>query len=200
MSENIYNPEYEEKHFDRMSGSSERMNYFQQETPRLLFRKLTLEDIPSWIDFFKNNDSLHFVGVDLSKSHAELSEAWIRKQLNRYKEQGLGMLAVIEKESGELIGLTGIIPRELEGKSYFEIGYSFKPPYWGKGFATEAAQQMKKFGFESGISDQFISIIDVENYASQAVARKNNMDILFNSIYEGMKVFIFGTKNLKKTE
>lgn len=175
------------------------MNYFNQETPRLLFRKLNMDDIPSWIEFFENNDSLYFVGVDLSKSPAELSEAWITKQLNRYQEQGLGMLAVIEKESGELVGLTGIIPRELEGKSYFEIGYSYKPIHWGKGFATEAAQQMRKFGFETGISDQFISMIDVENYASQAVARKNNMEILFNSTYEGMEVFIFGTGNLKKT-
>ena len=71
------------------------------------------------------------------------------------------------------------------------------PNYWGKGFASEASQQMKKFGFQNKVATQFISIIDLENYASQNVARKNNMEIIFNSTYEGMEVFIFGTGNHK---
>lgn len=174
------------------------MNYFQQETPRLIFRKLTLEDIPSWTEFFIDNNLLEMIGFDLSKSSNELATGWISKQLERYEEEELGHLAIIEKASGKLIGLSGIIPRILENTSYFEIAYSFKPPYWGKGFATEAAQQLQKFGIDAGVSDEFISIIDKENFRSQAVARKNKMEILFNSTYEGMEVFIFGTGNLKK--
>ena len=41
------------------------------------------------------------------------------------------------------------------------------------------------------------SLYNKENFASQNVARKNNMEIIFNSTYEGMEVFIFGTGNHK---
>jgi len=173
------------------------MNYFNQESERLYYRKLTEADIPLWTEFFIDNNLLHFLGLDMTKSHLELATGWITRQFQRYEEEGLGHLAVVEKATGKLIGMTGIIPRELEGKTYFEIAYSFIPKYWGKGFASEASQQMKKIGFENKISKQFISIIDLENYASQNVARKNNMEIIFNSTYEGMEVFIFGIENHK---
>lgn len=169
------------------------MNYFEQESERLIYRKLTVDDIPDWVSFFANNDMLRFVGITTDEPHEELSKKWIEKQLDRYRDEGLGMLAVIEKSSGKLIGLTGIIPRELDGTNYLEIGYSYKPEYWGKGFASEASQQMKKFAFDSGLTNELISIIDIDNYPSQAVARKNNMEILFKTTYLEMEVFIFGT-------
>lgn len=171
------------------------MNYFEQETERLLLRKLTLDDIPSWTEFFENNDRLHFLGLDLNLTSEELATGWITKQLERYRDEGLGMLAVIDKASNELIGLSGIVPRELQEKNYFEIAYSFKPKVWGQGFASEATQHLKKIGRESGISDQYISIIDIENFASQAVAKRNGMNILFTTEYLGMEVLIFGTEN-----
>jgi RimJ/RimL family protein N-acetyltransferase len=153
------------------------MDYFDQETERLIFRRLTMEDVPSWTEFFVDNDRLHFV--------------WIGRQLERYEESGLGMLAITDRSSGELIGLSGIIPREVDDSSYLEIAYSFKPRVWGKGYATETVKQLKHFGFSSGLSDQFISIIDLDNYASQAVAQKNGMEILKRTNYMDMEVFIF---------
>jgi len=170
-------------------------SYFLQETERLLLRKVNLDDVSSWTEFFDNNDRLHFLGMDQTKSKLEYATGWIEKQLERYGQEGLGMLAAIEKRSNELIGLTGIVPRELDGTHYFEIAYSFKPKVWGKGFATEAAIQLKNFGFKQGITNQFISIIDLENYSSQAVARKNGMTILFDTDYYDSKVHIFGVQN-----
>jgi RimJ/RimL family protein N-acetyltransferase len=107
----------------------------------------------------------------------------------------LGHLAIELKETGEFIGMAGIIPRELNESNYFEIAYSFKPRFWGKGYAIEAAQQLKNFGRKSGLSEHYISIIDLDNFPSQNVARKNNMEILFKTDYLGMEVFIFGTSN-----
>jgi len=169
------------------------MNYFSQSSERLNFRKLTSEAIPNWLDFFENNPGIHFLGMDLTKTYLELATGWITTQFDRYEHQGLGHLAIELKETGEFIGMAGIIPRELNESNYFEIAYSFKPRFWGKGYAIEAAQQLKKFGRESGLSEHYISIIDLENFPSQKVARKNNMEILFKTDYLGMEVFIFGT-------
>lgn len=172
------------------------MDYFNQESERLLFRKLTEKDIDNWADFFDNNDRLHFLGIDLTKDSKTLATEWIYKQLERYEEQGLGHLAVVEKVSGSFIGMGGILPRDLDGKVEFEIAYSIKTPFWKKGYGTEIARQMKLVGQTNKISTSFISIIHQENVDSIHVAIKNDMQILYETIYLGMPVFVYGdTKN-----
>jgi ribosomal-protein-alanine N-acetyltransferase len=174
------------------------MNYFNQETQRLILRKVNLDDVTSWTEFFENNDRLHFLGLDMTKSFPELSQGWIEIQMQRYEQEGLGMLGAIEKSTNELVGLCGIVPREIDGNKYHEIAYSFKPKVWGKGYATEASNQFREFGLRHEIDSQFISIIDLENYASQAVARKNQMEVLFDTLYYDSKVHIFGTIKTNK--
>ncbi|MGB7843194.1 MAG: GNAT family N-acetyltransferase [Salinimicrobium sp.] len=168
------------------------MDYFKQHSNRLIYRKLNEKDIPSWVEFFVNNDRLVYLGIDLNKSKETLAEEWVKTQLNRYQNQGLGHLAVELKETGEFIGMGGILPRVLEGKNEYEIAYSLKPRFWGNGFATEIARTMRDFGFDNMIADRFISIIDIANNQSANVARKNGMDILFNTEYLGMNVNVFG--------
>jgi ribosomal-protein-alanine N-acetyltransferase len=168
------------------------MDYFNQETERVLLRRLTLSDIDNWSGFFVNNKMLRFVGIDMTKEPKVLATEWIIRQLDRYDTQGLGHLAVIEKQTGEFIGMGGILPREVDGKKEIEIAYSLKQAFWGKGFATEISTHLKKFGLENGISNRFVSIIDKENTASIKVARKNEMEILYETNYLGMEVFILG--------
>nr|WP_314839905.1 GNAT family N-acetyltransferase [uncultured Flavobacterium sp.] len=168
------------------------MEYFNQETERVILRKLTMSDVEKWTGFFVDNQMLKYVGIDMSKSPSTLATDWISKQLERYENQGLGHLAAIEKNSGEFIGVSGIIPREFDGKAEMEISYSLKQEFWGKGFATEISTQLKKFGLENNISNQFVSIIDKENTASINVAIKNGMKVLSETKYLGMDVFILG--------
>ena len=173
------------------------MSYFNQESERLTYRKLTTADTTTWLDFFKNNDRLHFIGFDMTKTHEELAHDWIQKQIARYVESGFGHLAVIDKSNDELIGLAGIIPRELNDQNYFEIAYSFKPTAWGKGFGTEVAKQMRLYGVSTNVSSHFISIIHIDNKESMHVAMKNEMTPLFNSEFLGMNVTVFGDEQLK---
>jgi ribosomal-protein-alanine N-acetyltransferase len=168
------------------------VKYFNQETERVILRKLTMSDVEKWTGFFVDNQMLKFVGVDMSKSPNDLATEWISRQLERYGNQGLGHLAVIEKKTGEFIGVSGIIPREVDGKNEMEISYSLKQEFWGKGFATEISTHLKKFGLENNISNHFVSIIDKENIASINVAIKNGMKILSETKYLGMDVFILG--------
>ncbi len=168
------------------------MNYFEQESKRLRFRKLTTEDIPAWQEFFVNNDRLKFLGIDVSKPAEELAEGWISKQLIRYETEGLGFLAVEIKDSGVFIGLGGILPRELNGREEYEIAYSLIPAFWGKGYGTEIARKMKSFGKQYISTDRFISIIDVDNTDSIKVAVKNGMQVLFRTKFLGMEVDVYG--------
>jgi len=167
-------------------------DYFSQQSARLTFRALSENDIDSWLEFFTGNDRLAFLGIDVNKDYRQLATEWILKQLERYETDGFGHLAVIEKSSGDFIGMGGILVRELDGEKIFEIAYSLKPAYWNQGFGTEIASQIKKFGKQNQIADSFISIIHKENSPSIHVAQKNGTRILRKTNYLGMEVFIFG--------
>ena len=170
------------------------MNYFNQETQRLHLRKLTLEDIPTWTEFFVDNDRLKFLGIDVTKDSQTLATEWIQSQLKRYENQGLGFLALIEKETNNFIGLAGILPRDINETTEYEIAYSLKKEFWGKGFATEVATHLKEFGLKNNIATRLVSIIDKENKDSINVAQKNKMNILYEiDNYLGMNVYVFGT-------
>lgn len=171
-------------------------SYFLHSSERLNYRALTTDDIQTWVPFFENNDRLRFFGFDESKSNEELSRDWIERQLLRYKESGLGMLAVIETSSNQLIGLAGIIQRDFENTVLYEIGYSLLQSHWGKGYATEAAQHFRKVGTELGITNVFVSTIHPENTDSMKVAERNGMKILRNGVFNGMELVIFGDEGV----
>ena len=74
------------------------MNYFEQSTHRLYTSALQESDIERWYAFFEDNDSLDYLGLDLSKPAEELAEGWIRAQFDRYKNSGFGHLAIRRRE------------------------------------------------------------------------------------------------------
>jgi ribosomal-protein-alanine N-acetyltransferase len=168
------------------------MDYYSQETERIILRKLTEKDIDTWAEFFVDNPNARFIGLDLSLPKHELAKIWIDKQLKHYSDNQFGQLAAIEKSSGKFIGLGGILTRDFNDKDEFEVSYSVLPTYWGKGFATEIATYMKAFGKQNNVSDKFISIIHIENEASMNVARKNGMTNLYETTFYEMPVIVFG--------
>ncbi len=54
-------------------------------------------------------------------------------------------LAVTLRDSGRLIGGIGL--RLVEQQQHAELGYWLGVPYWGNGYATEAAQEILRYGF-----------------------------------------------------
>jgi len=173
-------------------------HYFEQESEHFYYRKMSMDNIATWSGFFIHNDRLRFLGIDpTGKSKNELSQVWIQKQLDRYEAFGLGHLAAFAKENNELTGVAGILPKTIEGAIMYEVAYSLLPEHWGKGYATEMAQQMKHFGFSHLKLESMISIIHIENYDSAKVAIKNGMTIWKNTTYMDMDVQIYKIKKVK---
>lgn len=168
------------------------IDYFNQESVRLKFRKLAIEDIPSWAEFFVNNDRLKYVGINSVESKEKMAESWVKETLKRYENMEFGFLAVELKDSGDFIGLGGILFWELNGRKEHEIAFSLIPKYWGNGYATEIAQTIKNYGFKNINTDRLISIIHVDNIASAKVAQKNGMRVLFKTEFHEMAVEVYG--------
>lgn len=168
------------------------MNYYNQESERLIFRKMQLSDADSWAEFFVDNPNMPYLGAEMLPNKKEMALNWINNQLARYEKKIWGHLSIIEKETGELVGSCGINIRDLDGREAYEIGYSFKPKYWGRGYATEVARTLKDFGFKHKVAEQLISIIHVDNQLSKKVAIKNGMKVVERTIFWGMPVEVFG--------
>jgi len=161
------------------------------ETARLQIRKLEMSDLEIWKTFFDNNDSLNYLGLDLSVGHETIAKEWIERQQDRYENHGLGLMALIDKESDNFIGQCGLIPQEVDGEKCIEVGYHVLPKYWGNGYAPEAAIKLRDFAFENNIADHLISIIDINNVNSQKVAVKNGMSVSKRTQFKGMTVDIY---------
>ena len=171
-------------------------NYYNQSSKRLIFRSFEDQDDQNWEPFFINNPMLRYVGGDLYAHLSSLEKAtnWIDMQRTRQKEKLFGQLAVIDKDSGEFIGLGGVIYRQINNVDEYEITYSLLQKAHGKGLGTELAVHFKEYLKNELDLDSVISIIHVDNEPSINVAKKNGM--VFESKFEflGMPVALFRTK------
>jgi len=96
--------------------------------------------------------------------------------IRRYKiNENYGLKLLIDKTTGEKIGHAGLVPQMIEGKEYIEVGYWIDEKFWGKGYASEAAGALIKFGKEQLQLTELISLIQKGNVASERVAIKNGM-------------------------
>ncbi|MBL4862493.1 MAG: GNAT family N-acetyltransferase [Crocinitomicaceae bacterium] len=168
-------------------------DYYNQDSERLFFRPLTLDDIKTWQPFFIDNPTLRFLGVSEFEHLSAIEKAsnWIGRQVDRQANNAFGQLAVISKESDTFLGVGGIIARDIDGVDEFEITYSLLPGAWGKGYATELAIHFKNYAFERIDTPTVVSIIHRENLASKNVARKNGMKISAEYSFLDMPVYIF---------
>ena len=83
-------------------------------------------------------------------------------------EKGWGFWAVEEKETGLFVGTLGLHePTDnLPFLPCIEIGWRFLHEHWGKGYATEAGEEVLKFAFEVLELDEVVSFTTVKNERS----------------------------------
>lgn len=139
---------------------------------RFFLRKFTYDDLESWMDFYENNPSLRYLGIDLNRTNREMALAWIGTQLDRYAKNEFGQLAMISKETGELIGSRGFSFIEIDGKFFLQSLCSIKPAYWAQGFGSESATCLHNFVFQNKITDTIASICHLDNEISQKYLEK----------------------------
>ena len=174
-----------------MKSKTPTEEYYSQQSARLEYRPFHQSDIHLWKSFFVDNPTERFLGPpQLHLSDEEKANNWIGRQIMRQESGEFGQLAVILKENNRLIGVGGIIMRDLDGNQEFEITYSLLPEAWGNGYATEIAVHFKNYVFANIDTPSAISIIHTENEASINVARKNGMEISAESNFMEMPIYV----------
>ncbi|MGB5461012.1 MAG: GNAT family N-acetyltransferase [Eudoraea sp.] len=161
-----------------------------EESRRLIFRKVSKSDFNAWLPFHQEPlSSRYFAGENSEPDVA--CRNWFTKVFTRYENNLGGLNALISKDSGQLIGMCGLLIQTVDEIQELEIGYSILPEYWKKGYATEAAKKCKSYGFDRKLAESIISIIHIDNIGSQKVALNNGMHLDKTTTYKGIPVHIF---------
>ena len=161
-----------------------------QESERLLFRKIEQSDFSAWLTFHKDpRTSQYWEGLPRDPKTA--CEQDFDRTFFRYKNNLGGKMALVTRTTGELVGLSGLLVQEVDGLKELEIAYSLLPKYWKQGYAIEAAEQCKLHAVANNLAKSLISIIHVDNVPSQKVALRNGMKFDTSTDYHGNPVHIY---------
>jgi RimJ/RimL family protein N-acetyltransferase len=99
-------------------------------------------------------------------------DAWrsIAAAIGHWTLRGFGVWAVERKSDHTFIGHSGLF--QPEGWPGMEVVWTLNRPYWGQGYATEAAKASLGYGFQNFPVPKLISLIDPDNHASRRVAER----------------------------
>ena len=166
------------------------------QTQRLTLREMTLDDLPHISKILQDAETMTAYEGPFSD---EETYTWVKRQLERYRKEGIGLWAVILNDTGELIGQCGISLQNVEGEKIPEIGYLFNRQYWHKGYAIEAAKACLDYGFNTLSLPELFTIVRDTNIPSMNVAIRNGMVIRkrFIKHFRGIEMphYLFSIKN-----
>ena len=146
-------------------------------TDRLVMRAPHERDIPAWFERATDRESAYLAGDPIPAGISE-GQAWLERTLQKATNRERLLWSIDIRGGPVSIGTIGLNLKE-PGIS-FVIGRLF----WGRGYATEAAREVLRFGFEvlgfSVVESEFV----VDNCGSRRVHEKLGFKHVENFIDE----------------
>jgi RimJ/RimL family protein N-acetyltransferase len=139
------------------------------ETPRLVLRQIVEGDLDALAGIYADPQTMRYLGDGRTFDRGETWRA-IGGMLGHWLLRGYGMWAVVERETGSMVGRVGFI--NPEGWPGFELGWTIARTHWGRGYAPEAAAVALRYARETLRQEKVISLIRPANAASIKVAEK----------------------------
>jgi len=141
------------------------------ETERLTLARLSPEVDAEFILRLLNQPSfLQYIGDKGVRTLDDARGYIINGPAKSYRENGFGLYRVALKESGEAIGINGLIKRDTLPEP--DIGFAFLPEYWNRGYALESAAAIMKYAREVLHLDQVLAITTPGNTPSEKLLTK----------------------------
>jgi RimJ/RimL family protein N-acetyltransferase len=144
------------------------------ETERLILREFLDRDREPFAEMNADSRVMEHFPALLSR---EESDGLIDRIGERWVEDGIGLWALERQADGAFLGFTGITsPRfKADFTPAFEVGWRLAVGAWGHGFATEAAREALRFGFEDRGLVEILSWTVPANVRSRAVMERLGM-------------------------
>ena len=134
------------------------------ETQRLLLRYFRTDDAKFILQLLNEPAFREHVG---DKGVRTLDDAKLYLEngpIDSYERFGYGLNMVELKDSGEPIGMCGLVRRDnLEDA---DIGYAFLEQYWSRGYARESAEAVLSHARETLGLERIVAIVTPRNHSS----------------------------------
>ena len=137
------------------------------ETERLLLRAPEAVDLPALVGLISN----FAVAKNLATVPHPYTDhdgfTWLADMVVKRRLREDYPFSILRKVDGMYLGCCAVHPARG-----FELGYWLGEPFWGKGFATEAARRVARFAFEEFGTEKLIAGYMTDNPASGRVLAK----------------------------
>jgi RimJ/RimL family protein N-acetyltransferase len=163
------------------------------ETERLTLHQFTAEDAAFILELVNEPSFIQNIGDRHVRSPADAVNYLETGPISSYARNGFGLYLVQLKESGESIGMCGLIKRDV--LEDVDIGYAYLPKFWSRGYAVEAALAVKEQARSLGLK-RLVAIIDPANVGSIRVAEKIGLTFekMIQLSADDIELKLFGTE------
>ena len=102
----------------------------------------------------------------------EASDAFANRIERHWEERGWGLWAVEVPDLAPFVGYVGLWPADYLADGMVEVGWRLASGHWGNGYATEAAREALRFGFDEVGLDEIVSFTVPQNVRSRRVMER----------------------------
>jgi RimJ/RimL family protein N-acetyltransferase len=138
-------------------------------TDRLRLRAFQASDLDGYAAMQANPEVMRYLVMGRTSSRVEVWRT-MATSLGQWALRGYGMWACEKIDGGAFVGSVGIF-QPLDWPEP-EIAYSLDQPFWGQGFATEAAARARDWLFDRFTFPRAASFIRPDNNASKRVVER----------------------------
>ena len=160
------------------------------ETERLMVRRLRADDKDNFFLLNGSEEVMRYIRATKTREESDAHLETILADEAANPAAGMGRWLIEEKATGNFIGSFAIIPipSELEKT---QLGYSFIPEAWGRGYATEVCIAGLLFFLEKTDIPEIYGVTETANTASMKVLQKAGFQFHSIKMEEGKELTIF---------
>jgi RimJ/RimL family protein N-acetyltransferase len=153
-----------------------------------VIRPMTSDDLP-WLIGMREPEAVNRYLGGPAMQNADALAKRLAFYLDCYEKLGFGLGAMALKETGELIGTSGLQPLETTGE--IEVGYNLSEKYWRNGYGYECAMAWLEYGFAKCGLDRIVAVAHPDNTGSWRIMEKCGMTYEKTARHYGIDVVYY---------
>jgi len=161
------------------------------ETPRLVLDELTTDDAEFILELVNEEAFVRYIGDKGVRNRADACQYILTGPVASYERFGFGLYRVALEESGQPIGICGVLKRDT--LEHPDVGFAILQRFRAKGYAFESASAVMVHARETLGLGRILAITSQDNTASIGLLGK--LGFAFERMREtgdeeqGVKVF-----------
>jgi [ribosomal protein S5]-alanine N-acetyltransferase len=147
----------------------------REPAPWLLTLRLALHEItPHHANELYELDAdprvMQYIGTGRASTREQIDAVMERLPRAYALYPGLGTWRATRRDTGDFVGWFAL--KYIPGTVHVEVGYRLRHAAWGRGYATEVARELVRYGFDDLGLHRIVGVTHPDNVASQRVLQK----------------------------